>query len=194
MTILRLLLVCFCGAISRTIAAPATTLINIPSNSLLHNNINASSNSLVSSQHTSSFLSNSTSDGGFLPPDPCIRETSEGGEVVLSSYRSASRFDPSGWEADMGGVLAQAQAEAVGHTTGSEVLPQRLVYVEEHAFLYVKPLMLGVTWTIWLAALEQITLFHREWKDYTFSFQIVQRSKVEASVTLLVADGQLRVL
>ena len=194
MTILRLLLVCFCGAIPITIAAPATTLIKIPSNFLLHNYINASSDSLVSSQHISPILSNSTSDDRFLPSDPCIRETSAGGEVVLSNYRSASRFDPSGWEADIEGVLAQAQAEADGHSTSSEVLPQRLVYVEEHAFFYVKSLMLGVTWAIWLAALEQITLFHREWKDYTFSFQIVQRSRMEANVKLLVADGQLRVL
>lgn len=190
-TIFRLLLVCFCVAIPITIAAPATRLLNIPSNFLIQNNINASTSDFLVSSHTTPL--NSTSDDRFLPPDPCIRETSAGGEVVLSNYRSASRFDPSGWEADIGGVLAQAQAEADGHPTSS-VLPQRLVYVEQHAFFYVKPLMLGVTWAIWLAALEQITLFHREWKDYTFTFQIVQRSRVEASVTLLVADGQLRVL
>ena len=193
MTILRLLLVCFCSAIPIIIAAPATG-VKMTSFSFIYNNNNnsASSNSLVSS-HTTPFLSNSTTDGQFNPPDPCVRETSAGGMVEFSDYRSASRFHPSGWEADIRGVLAQAQDEAVGHTTSSD-LPSRLVYVEEHAFFYVKPLMLGVTWAIWLAALEQITLFHRDWPDYTFSFKIVQPPRVGARETLLVADGQLRVL
>ena len=193
MAMLRLLLICLCGVIP-IIAAPATG-VQMASLSVIYNNNNnnsVSSNSLVSS-YTSPSLNNSTTTHGFIPPDPCARETSAGGMVVFSKYKSASRLDPSGWEADIGGVLAQAQAEAVEHTAGS-VLPQRLVYVEEHAFLYVKPLMLGVTWAIWSAALEQITLFHRHYKDFTFYFQIVQPSRAGASVTLVVADGQLRVL
>ena len=193
MAMLRLLLICLCGVIPIIIAAPATG-VKMTSFSFIYNNNNnsASSNSLVSS-HTSTSLNKSTIPEQFNPPDPCVRETSAGGTVVISNYRSASRRDPSGWEADIRGVLAQARAEAVGHTASS-VLPQRLVYVEQHAFLYVKPLMLEVTWPIWFAALEQITSFHRDYPDYTFSFNIVQPSRSGASVTLLVADGQLRVL
>ena len=195
MTMLGLLLICLCGAIPIIIAAPATG-VKTTSFSFLYNNNNnnnnsAFSNSLVSS-HASPSLNKSTTPDSFNPPDPCVRHTSAGGMVVFLNYKSASRRDPSGWEADIRGVLAQAQADFVGHTISS-VLPPRLVYVEQHAFFYVKPLMLEVTWAIWLAALEQITSFHRDYKDYTFSFQIVQPSRAGGSATLLVADGQLRV-
>ena len=93
----------------------------------------------------------------------------------------------------MGDVLVQAQAEAVGHTLGS-ILNHRLVYAEEHAYFYVRPLMSGVTWDMWVAALDQIMSFHSSWTDYTFYFRIVQRSREGGTVTLLMADGQLRVL
>lgn len=112
---------------------------------------------------------------------------------MLSHYGSASWLDPYPWDADIGDVLAQARAEAVGRPYSSTIT-RRLDYVEEHAILYVRPLISGVTWDIWLAALEQIAYFHRSWKEYTFYFRIVQPTRHGGVVTVVLADGQLRVL
>ena len=195
MTKLRLLMICFCTAIPIAIAAPATAF-NIPSSFLMYNNSNsnnnASSHSLVTSPTTFS-LSNSTTKSWDSPPDPWVGETTAGGKVILEDYGSATWLDPYEWEADMGDVLVQARAEAIGRTRSS-VITRRLDYAEEHAYFYVRPLMSGVTWDIWLAALDQITVFHRGWKDYTFYFRIVQPTRDGGMVTVVLADGQLRVL
>lgn len=188
MTTLRLMLTYFCAAIA--VAAPAPVVV-MPSFPLIYSN-NASSHTLVDNT-TPSSLSNSTANSFNPPPNPWIRETSAGGMVVLSNYGSATRLDPYQWQADIGDVLAQAQAATVGsiHTL---LVSSKLDYSEEHAFLYMEPLLPEVTWSIWSAALEQISYFNRNWKDCTFYFRIIQPSGLgPGSVTRVVANGQLRV-
>ena len=185
---LKLLLTYFCAAIAVTAPTPVTVM---PSFSLIYSN-NASSHTLVDNL-TPSSLSNSTANSANPPPNPWIRETSARGTVVLSNYGSATWLHPYQWQADVGKVLAQAQAEVI-ERTGTSLVPGRLDYSEEHAYLYVKPLLPGVRWSIWSAALEQILYFNRNWNDCTFYFQIIQPSGLgPGSVTRVVANGQLRV-
>ena len=191
MTMLRILLICFCAAIKIAIAAPAR-VVQMPAFSFIFNN-NASSRSLASSL-TPSSLSNSTANSFNPPTDPWVRETSAGGSVVLTDFGTATGISLYEWQAEIGVVLAQARAEAVGHTRLSS-LPDKLDYIEEHAIFYVDWLLPGVTWSVWSAALEQITYFNRSWRDVTFYFRIFQPSGlVPGSVAQLVAFGQLRVI
>lgn len=170
-------------------AAPAPVL-KIPS-SLIYDN-NASSHPIVTSLAPSS-LSNSTANSSNPPPNPWIRETSAGSTISLSDYGSAGRFDHYEGQADVRTVLARARAEAIRREPSSSV-PRILDYSEEHAFLYVRLLSSEMTWSIWSAALEQMSYFNRNWNDVTFYFRILQPSGPgPGGVNWMVVNGQLRV-
>ena len=175
-----LLLVYFGAALVMDTAAPAPALNN------------ASSHPIVISLAPSS-LSNSTANSSNPPPNPWIRETSAGSTISLSNYGSAGLFDPYAGQADIGIVFARARAEAVRREPSSSV-PRILDYSEENAFLYVRLLSSEMTWSIWSAALEQISYFNRNWDDVTFYVRILQPSGPgPGSVNRVVANGQLRV-
>ena len=177
---LGLLLIYFGAALAMDTAAPAPALNN------------ASSHPIVISL-APSCLSKSTANSFNPPPNPWIRETSAGSMISLADYGSAGRFDPYAGQADIRTVLARARAEAIRREPSSSV-PRILDYSEENAFLYVRLLSSEVTWSIWSAALEQISYFNRNWDAVTFYFRILQPSGPgPGRVNRMVANGQLRV-